>query len=76
MRKTSHYLRLALTVTSLLGLFVTWSYFRHGLLMRGFMLDLGASFKAYLDLISITGIAVATAVAIVAFHWIDRVKAN
>ena len=73
---TRPYLRLALAITSLIGLFVTWTYLQYGLLMRGFMLDLGPSFRAYLDLLSIFGIAIATVLAYLVSRRVDRVKAN
>jgi hypothetical protein len=74
--ETRPYLRLALAITSLIGLFVTWTYLQYGLLMRGFMLDLGPSFRAYLDLLSIFGIAIATVLAYLVSRRADRVKAN
>lgn len=57
------YLRPALAITSLSGLFVAWTHAQSGLLMRGFMPDLGASFKAYMDLLAIVGVAAAAFVA-------------
>lgn len=56
---TPLYLRQALAVTSVSGLLVSWTHAQSGLLMRGFMPDLEASFKAYLDLLAIVGVAVA-----------------
>ncbi len=63
------YLRLSLGITSLLGLLVAWTHAQSGLLMQGFMPDLEAGFKAYLDLLAIFGVAAGTlaAGALIAF---------
>lgn len=57
-------LRLSILVTSVLALFVTVTHFRFGLIMEGWMIEVGPGFKAYLDLLAILGIAVGTPVAL------------
>ncbi len=52
--------RLSLVLTSGLGLMVAFTHYRYGLLMREWMLELGAGFKAYLDMLAIIGIVVGT----------------
>ena len=69
------YLRLAAAVTSLFGLRVVWTHAQSGLAMRGFMPDLEAGFKAYLDLLAIFGVALAALLAFFVFRRIGRARA-
>ncbi len=73
--ETNLYLRFSLALTSLSGLLVVWTYSQSGLLMRGFMPDLEAGFKAYLDLLSILGVSIGTLITFFVFRRTGRDKA-
>jgi hypothetical protein len=63
---------LSLLVSSVLLLQVTVIYYRYGLIMQEVMLDLGAGFKAYLDLVQVLGIALMTVVIFAGTWWGER----
>lgn len=63
-REPQLFLRLAVVLTSVFGLMVTRTHYRHGLLMEGWMLELGPGFKAYLDMLAIQGIVLGTLLAL------------
>ena len=48
--------RLAVILTSGFALMVTYTYYRHGLRMEGWMIEIGPGFKAYMDMLAICGI--------------------
>lgn len=56
-------MELSILVTSTFALLVTVTYYRHGLHMEDWMLEVGPGFKAYLDLLSILGVVLATLAA-------------
>ena len=57
-------LRLAALTTSALGLFVTLSHYRHGLIVQEWMIEIGPGFKAYMDLLAMIGVVLGTFFAI------------
>lgn len=69
-------LRLSMLVTSAFGLFVTVTYYLHGLRMDGWMIEIGPGFKAYLDLLAILGVVLATIVAMTAIALFGRREAR
>ena len=69
-------LELSILVTSAFALLVTVTYYKHGLHMEGWMLEVGPGFKAYLDLLSILGVVLATIGAMAVGILIDRRKAR
>lgn len=48
--------RLAVILTSGFALMVTYTYYRHGLRMEGWMIEIGPGFKAYMDMLAICGV--------------------
>ena len=56
--------RLGLLITSGFALFVTATYYQHGLLMHNWMIEIGPVFAAYLGLLAILGVALGTIVAV------------
>ena len=59
--------RLAVILTSGFALMVTGTYYRHGLWMEGWMIEIGPGFKAYMDMLAICGI-VTGAVLVLGFR--------
>ena len=57
-------LRLAALTTGALGLLVTLTHYRHGLVMREWMIEIGPGFKAYMDLLAIFGVVLGTLLAL------------
>ena len=53
-------MRLAVILTSAFALMITYTYYRHGLRMEGWMIELGPGFKAYMDMLAICGVVVGT----------------
>ncbi len=58
--------RLTTLITSGFGLMVTTTYYRHGLWMEGWMIEIGPGFKAYLDMLAIFGVVLGTALFMIA----------
>lgn len=56
--------QLSVLVTSVFGLFVTATFYIHGLRMDDWMIELGPGFAAYLNLVSILGVVLATIAAV------------
>lgn len=49
-------LRLAALITSALGLLVTLTHYRHGLVVQEWMIEIGPGFKSYLDMLAMIGV--------------------
>ena len=65
--------RLAVILTSGFALMVTYTYYRHGLWMEGWMIEIGPGFKAYMDMLAICGI-VAGALLFLGFRTLSSRK--
>jgi len=65
-------LDLSLLIAGTVALQVIVIYYRYGLMMEGYLPPLGASFKAYLDLLQIVAIAPTGAVIFGVFSAIQR----
>ncbi len=65
--------RLAVILTSVFALMVTYTYYRHGLRMEGWMIEIGPGFKAYMDMLAICGI-VTGALLILGFRTLGSRK--
>jgi hypothetical protein len=68
-------LDLSVLIAATVALQVIVIYYRYGLMMEGYLPPLGASFKAYLDLLQIVAIAPTGAVIFGVFSAIQRRRA-
>lgn len=64
--------RLAMVITSGLGLFVTATYYTYGLRMEGWMIEIGPGFRAYLALLAIVGVVVGVLMTLAAVLVLGR----
>ena len=55
-RRPEMAIRLAVWITSLAALLVTWTHFMYGLRMDGWMVEIGPAFQAYLHMVAIVGV--------------------
>ncbi len=65
-RSAGAVLRLSTLVTSALALLVTATYYRYGLRMEGWMIEIGPGFKAYLDMLAMFGVVLGTMLVLAA----------
>ncbi len=69
-------IRLSTLVTSVFAILVTVTYYIHGLRMVDWMIEIVPGFKAYLHLLSILGVVLATIAAVAANSFVGRNEAR